>query len=88
MKFYTSCVVTVATIREDGVSDVPAVEYNVRALGRGRWAVEDEDGYRRFFRTSGLKKFFSPDSYESGYYSSGEPVRVCEKVYITRTRTY
>ena len=85
MKFYASCVVTVLTIREDGVSDVPAVEYHVRDLGRGRWSVEREDGYRYFFRTTALEKFFSPDSYECGYWSSGEPVWVYEKVYITRT---
>ena len=85
-KFYTFSHVVVSTLREDGgVSGVPAdVEYRVRSLGRGRWLVEDEDGYRRVFRTSALQRFFCPHAYECGYYSSGEPVRVYEEVYITR----
>lgn len=85
-KLYTRSIVTVLTLREDGgVTDVPAdVEYRVRSLGRGRWLVEDEDGYRRVLRTAALQRFFRPESYEDGYYSSGEPVRVYEEVYITR----
>lgn len=85
-KLYNHSIVTVSTFREDGgVTDVPAdVEYRVRALGRGLWSVEDEDGYRRFLRTAELQRFFRPHSYECGYYSSGEPVRVYEEVYITR----
>ena len=85
-KFYTHSTVAVLTLREDGgVSDVPAdVEYRVRSLGRGRWLVEDEDGYRRVLRTAALQRFFRPRSYECGYWSSGEPVWVYEEVYITR----
>lgn len=86
-KFYSRSNVTVLTLREDGgVSyDVPAdVEYRVRSLGRGLWSVEDEDGYRRVLRTAALQRFFRPEEYECGYYSSGEPVRVYEEVYITR----
>ena len=85
-KFYTFSHVVVSALREDGgVTDVPAdVEYRVRSLGRGRWLVEDEDGYRRVLRTSALQRFFRPEEYECGYYSSGEPVRVCEEVCITR----
>ena len=85
-KFYSRSVVVVSTRCEEGVSyDVPAdVEYRVRSLGRGLWSVEDEDGYRRVLRTSALQRFFRPRSYECGYYSSGEPVRVYEEVYITR----
>ena len=85
-KLFTRSIVTVLTLREDGgVTDVPAdVEYRVRSLGRGRWLVEDEDGYRRVLRTAALQRFFRPHSYECGYYSSGEPVRVYEEVYITR----
>ena len=84
-KFYSRSVVIVSTLCEDVVSDVPAdVEYRVRSLGRGRWLVEDGDGQRRVLRTAALQRFFRPDSYESGYYSSGEPVRVYEEVYITR----
>ena len=85
-KLYSRSVVVVLTLREDGgISGVPAdVEYRVRSLGRGRWLVEDEDGYRRVLRTAALQRFFRPCSYECGYYSSGEPVRVYEEVYITR----
>ena len=85
-KTFNRSIVTVLTLREDGgVSGVPAdVEYRVRSLGRGRWLVEDEDGYRRILRTAELQRFFRPHSYECGYYSSGEPVRVYEEVYITR----
>ena len=85
-KFYSRSTVTVLTLREDGgVTDVPAdVEYRVRSLGRGRWIVEDEDGYRRVLRTAELERFFRPEEYSSGYYSSGEPVWVYEEVYITR----
>ena len=86
-KFYSRSVVTVLTLREEGVSyDVPAdVEYRVRSLGRGRWSVvREDDGYRWTLSTSRLQRFFRPEEYECGYYSSGEPVRVYEEVYITR----
>ena len=85
-KFYSRSNVRVLTLREDGgVSGVPAdVEYRVRNLGRGLWSVEDEDGYRRILRTAELQRFFRPEEYSSGYYSSGEPVWVYEEVYITR----
>ena len=85
-KFYSRSNVRVLTLREDGgVTGVPAdVEYRVRSLGRGLWSVEDEDGYRRILRTAELQRFFRPEVYEDGYYSSGEPVRVYEEVYITR----
>ena len=86
MKFFNRSNVTVLTFREDGgVSGVPAdVEYRVRALGRGRWLVEDEDATVSVLRTAKLQRFFRPHSYECGYYSSGEPVWVYEEVYITR----
>ena len=85
-KFYSRSTVTVLTLREDGgVSGVPAdVEYRVRSLGRGRWSVVREDGYRWTMSTSRLQRFFRPESYEDGYYSSGEPVRVYEEVSIYR----
>ena len=85
-KFYSRSTVTVLTFREDGgVSDVPAdVEYYVRSLGRGLWSVVRENGDRFVIRTAALQRFFSPRSYECGYWSSGEPVRVYEEVYITR----
>ena len=85
-KLYSRSHVVVLTLREDGgVTDVPAdVEYRVRSLGRGRWLVEDEDGYRRVLRTAALQRFFRPHAYECGYWSSGEPVWVYEEVYITR----
>ena len=86
-KFYYRSNVTVLTLREDGgVTDVPAdVEYRVRSLGRGRWLVEDEDATVSVLRTAKLQRFFRPKEYECGYYSSGEPVRVYEEVYITRS---
>lgn len=88
-KFYSCCAVTVRTLCEDGAAvpnNVPAdVEYRVRDLGRGLWSVQREDGYRYVLRTAALQRFFRPEAYVSGYYSSGEPVRVYEKVYITRT---
>ena len=85
-KFYSRNVVTVLTLREDGgVSGVPAdVEYRVRSVGRGRWLVEDEDGYRSILRTAELQRYFRPRSYECGYWSSGEPVWVYEEVSIDR----
>ena len=85
-KFYSRSEVVVSTLREDGgVSGVPSdVEYRVRSLGRGRWLVVREDGYRWTLSTSRLQRFFRPSSYEDGYYSSGEPVIVHEEVYITR----
>ena len=85
-KFYSRSVVTVLALREDGgVSDVPAdVVLDVRSLGRGLWSVENEDGYRRVLRTAALQRFFRPEEYECGYWSSGEPVWVYEEVYITR----
>ena len=86
-KLYTRSHVVVSTRCEEGVSyNVPAdVEYRVRSLGRGRWlVVREDDGYRWTLSTSRLQRFFRPHSYECGYYSSGEPVRVYEEVYITR----
>ena len=85
-QFYSRSRIVVLTLREDGgVTDVPAdVEYRVRSLGRGRWLVEDEDGYCRVLRTAALQRFFHPRSYECGYWGSGEPVWVYEEVYITR----
>ena len=87
-KFYNRSAVTVCTFHEDGSAvsyNVPSdVSYYVRSLGRGRWHVEREDGYRWTMSTSRLQRFFRPESYECGYYSSGEPVRVYEEVYITR----
>ena len=86
-KFYYRSNVTVLTLREDGgVTDVPSdVEYRVRNLGRGHWlVVREDDGYRWTLSTSRLQRFFRPHAYECGYYSSGEPVRVYEEVYITR----
>lgn len=85
-KLYTRSHIVVSTLREDGgVSGVPSdVEYRVRSLGRGRWSVVREDGYRWTMSTSRLQRFFRPESYEDGYYSSGEPVRVYEEVSIYR----
>lgn len=86
-KFYSRSNIRVATYSEEGVSyGVPSdEEYRVRSLGRGRWSVvREDDGYRWTLSTSHLQRFFRPRSYECGYHSSGEPVRVYEEVYITR----
>ena len=85
-KFFNRSTVTVCTYHEDGspVSGPADVEYRVRALGRGRWDVKDEDGYHCVLRTAELQRFFRPHSYEDGYHSSGEPVYAYEEVYIDR----
>lgn len=84
MKFFNHSIVNVCTYHEDGsaVSGPADVEYNVRALGRGRWLVTDEDGYRRILRTAELQRYFRPRVYEDGYWSSGEPVIAYEEVSI------
>lgn len=87
-KLFIRSVVTVSTRCEGGVSyNVPSdVEYRVRSLGRGRWYVEDEDGYRRILRTAELQRFISGlrRRYVGDYWSSGEPQYFVSEVYITR----
>ena len=85
-KFYSHSTVTVLTFHDDGspVSGPADEEFRVRALGRGRWRVECEDGYHWVARTAELQRFFRPHVYEDGYYSSGEPVIAYEEVRITR----
>ena len=86
MKFYNHSIVNVCTFHEDGspVSGPADEEFRVRSLGRGRWLVEGEDGYRRVLRTAALQRFFRPEEYEDGYHSSGEPVYAYEEVSIIR----
>ena len=85
-KFFNHSVVTVCTFHEDGsaVSGPADEEFRVRALGRGRWLVECEDGCRRILRTAELQRYFRPRVYEDGYWSSGEPVLAYEEVSIDR----
>ena len=87
-KLYSRSTVTVLTHCEEGVSyDVPSdVEYRVRSLGRGRWLVEDEDGYCRVLRTAELQRFISGLSrrYVGDYWSSGEPQYFVSDAYIYR----
>ena len=87
-KLYSRSTVTVLTHCEEGVSyDVPSdVEYRVRSLGRGRWLVEDEDGYRRVLRTAELQRFIRGLSrrYVGDYWSSGEPQYFVSDAYIYR----
>ena len=87
-KFYSRSVVTVSTRCEEGVSyNVPSDdEWQVTALGRGRWYVENEDGYRRVLRTAALERFFRGLSrrYVGDYWSSGEPQYFVSKVSIDR----
>ena len=86
MKFFNRSTVTVCTYHEDGsaVSGPADEEYSVRSLGRGRWYVVREDGYRSILRTAALQRFFRPEEYECGYHSSGEPVIAYEEVQILK----
>ena len=86
MKFFNHSIVTVCTFHEDGssVSGPADEEFLVRALGRGRWLVESEDGRHAVLRTAELQRFFRPRRYEDGYWSSGEPVYAYEEVRIDR----
>lgn len=63
---------------------VDQAEYRVRSLGRGRWLVEDEDGFRWGARTSELGRLFRPRVYEDGYHSSGEPEVAYEEVKVLK----
>lgn len=81
-KLYSRSTVVVLTESEDSGYPVDQAEYRVRALGRGRWIVEDEDGFRWGARTSELGRLFRPRVYEDGYHSSGEPVIVYEGVKV------
>lgn len=85
-KLYRHSVVTVLTYHEDGspVSGPADEEFRVRALGRGRWYVESEDGFHTVMRTSFLQRYFRPHVYEDGYHSSGEPVLAYEEVQILK----
>ena len=87
-KLYSRSTVTVLTHCEEGFSySVPSdVEYRVRSLGRGRWLVEDEDGYRRVLRTAELQRFIRGLSrrYVGDYWSSGEPQYFVSDAYIYR----
>lgn len=85
-KFFNHSLVTVCTFCEDGspVSGPADEEYRVRSLGRGRWFVEREDGFHTVMRTAELQRFFRPEEYEDGYYSSGEPVLAYEEVQILK----
>ena len=85
-KFYSRSHVVVCTYHDDGstVSGPAVEEFSIRSLGRGRWLVKREDGYRRVLRTAELQRFFRPRVYEDGYWSSGEPEVAYEEVYITR----
>ena len=86
MKFFNKSLVTVCTFHEDGSAvPGPAVEeFSIRSLGRGRWFVEREDGFRTVMRTAELGRFFRPRCYADGYHSSGEPVYAYEEVSIKR----
>ena len=86
MKFYNRSIVRVSTFPEDGstVSGPADEEFRVHSLGRGRWRVECEDGYHWVARTAELQRFFRPEVYADGYYSTGEPVYAYEEVSIIR----
>lgn len=83
-KLYTRSVLVVLTFRGDSGYPADQAEYRVRSLGRGRWIVEDEGGFRRVLRTAALQRFFRPRVYEDGYHSSGEPEVAYEEVQILK----
>lgn len=83
-KFYRSNVVCVLTYKEGSGYPVDQTEYRVRALGRGRWLVEDDYGSRWGARTSELGQLFRPRVYEDGYHSSGEPEVAYEEVKVLK----
>ena len=84
MKFFNKSLVTVCTFHEGNGYPVNQTEYSVRSLGRGRWLVEDEGGFRWGARTSELGRLFRPRVYQDGYHSSGEPEVAYEEVSIIR----
>lgn len=81
-KLYSRSVIVVLTFREDSGYPVDQAEYRVRSLGRGRWIVEDEGGFRWGARTSELGRFFRPRVYGDGHHSSGEPEVAYEEVHV------
>ena len=88
-KLYSRCVIVVSTYSEEGVSyNVPSdVEYHVRSLGRGRWLMEDADGFFHCVsRTAELQRFISGlrRRYIGDYWSSGEPQYFVREVSIYR----
>ena len=86
MKFFNHSIVTVCTYHEDSspVSGPADEEFRVRALGRGRWLVEGEDGRHAVLRTAELQRYFRPRVYEDGYHSSGESIIAYEEVRVER----
>ena len=83
-KLYSRSTVVVLTYKEGNGYPVDQAEYRIRSLGRGRWLVEEEGGFRWGARTSELGRLFRPHRYEDGYHSSGEPVYAYEEVSIIR----
>ena len=84
MKLYNRSVVTVLTYKEGSGYPVNQTEYSVRSLGRGRWLVEEEGGFRWGARTSELGRLFRPRVYQDGYHSSGEPEVAYEEVKVLK----
>ena len=83
-KLYSRSTIVVLTYKEGSGYPVDQTEYSVRALGRGRWYVEREDGRHAVLRTSALGRLFRPRRYECDRHSSGEPIYAYEEVRITR----
>lgn len=88
-KMFNRSTVVVSTRCEEGVSyNVPSdVSYHVRALGRGRWLMEDEDGFFHCVsRTAELQRFIRSLSrrYIGDHWSSGEPQWFVREVSIYR----
>ena len=85
-KFFRHSTVTVSTFHEDGSSvPGPAVEeFLVRGLGRGRWLVEREDGFRTVMRTAELQRFFQSSDWVEEYDFDGAPVHAHQSVRVER----
>ena len=83
-KFFNRSVVIVLTYKEGSGYPVNQTEYSVRSLGRGRWLVEEEGGFRWGARTSELGRLFRPRVYQDGYHSSGEPEVAYEEVKVLK----
>ena len=89
MKTFNHFVVTVTTtVDGDAGAEFfgyePEVRYHVRALGRGRWQVECEDGSHTVMRTAELQRTFRASDWVEEYDFDGEPVHAHQSVRSTR----
>ena len=62
----------------------PEVRYHVRALGRGRWDVESEDGSHTVMRTAELQRYFQSSDWVESYDFDGQPVHAHQSARVDR----